>query len=225
MKIVHRVFLLLLLLGAAAIAIADNPSPAITVSGSSVEVSGLTPGAEVVIFGIIRTDRAFVAHVGSVGEILVDSDRDGRVTLARSEPIPHASVFVAVDVRNGNAVSANGAGTDVRAIDPLPPGALKRGRSGKVDALAFDRFGLALLYVHAGRAWTWSVRDGGADDDDGELRADGKVRSSAAKARAVHEDRSGFSEFGPGGTLVLIDPATLEVGIVRVDAGRMAGAQ
>lgn len=197
-----------------------NAAPLLSIEDRTIRVSGVAPGATVVVFGVTQETQGYMLRTEQVAELLDDADKDGVVVLQRPASIPFHSVWTAVDLPSGHTASATGNGTDVRTASP-GRGALHRGRSGKVDAFTFRAHRLELLYVHSGRVWTWSEVDG---TDDGEA-ADGQVIAFGGRGKSLGKSESPPAEFAPGGTLVAIDPSTLEVTLRRLDASTLDGVR
>jgi hypothetical protein len=189
--------------------------------GEAVEVSGLTPGGEVVWWTVAHEPQEYHRRVVRRGGIDQDADGDGRVVLPASGPVAIKSVWIAVDVGSGAYAVAAPEGFLPEALEFGPGEGLSGSASGQVDRLVAAREELVILTVRPGGegagVWAQSVLDGG--EGDGDQREDGALAAVLSEAVAVGEGPSAPEALLPGDVIAVIDPRSLEVFITRLTGG------
>jgi hypothetical protein len=197
----------------------------ISFGANSVTASGITPGKSAVFFasGLVPDDEQ--QRVIHYQQIVADDDRDGRVTVTLSEPVPAVTVWAVVDLTDARYAFGSPNGSYGRIVSPIPHGAFRR----SAQSSAVDLFGLAhpvldILYVHPGvGAWTWIAVDGRGLDPG---PADGITRVAVGDARAVGDAHDKPpNEFVPGGLLVAIDWYHMSVVAARLDSALLGAGQ
>jgi hypothetical protein len=185
--------------------------PTISIEPQAIVASGLTPGGQVVWFGVARQIAERTATLVRRERIATDDDKDGSVRLELGQPVPFQSIWVTVDLATGAAAVAVPEGYPLRQVD-LPGRDLHAG-GGKPDWVEDDRGYVEILLVRPGEgAWVATVGDGGAEDDDGAY--DGRLVASLAHLHGVGASPAGGPQrFSPRDLVVVIDPNRMEVGL------------
>jgi hypothetical protein len=189
-------------------------SPAIAFSPQRVTASGLTPGGQVVWFGVAREISQRVATIVRRTEI-AEADKDGAAVLELEKAVPFQSIWVAVDLATGLVTVAGPEGFPLRQ-PALPVDAVGRGGGGQPDWVEDVRGYVEVLVVRPGEgAWAATVGDGGENDDDGAY--DGRLRASLAGMRGVGEKPAEPPQrFNLRDVVVVIDPNRMEVSVHKV---------
>lgn len=187
----------------------------VEVSAKEIVASGVSPGADVYLFGGLQVGHGFYSTLMTVDLTASDDDRDGVVRFAYPKRVPLRSVWIAVDQRNGDVGAGVPSGYTLRMAS-VPPGAWKRKSGAAIDALAIEHKALEYLLVHPGQGvWRWQADQGSKRDEDG---VDDNVVtiSPASMRRAGKGSHAAPATFASGGVLVAIDPFSLEVLTSRV---------
>lgn len=205
-----------------AVAAAPQNAPTLTFGTNAVTAAGITPGKSAVFFASGLMADGAQQRVVRWAQVISDDDRDGVVSLTLDGNVPTVTVWVVVDLTNGQFGVGSPAGFSPK-VARLPSGAFRRSAgSSAVDLFGFDHPVLDLLYVHPGLgAWTWNAVDGRAFDRD---NANGVTLISVADARPLGDTRGKPAELTPGGVLVAVDWYYMEVLAVRLDAAVLKGA-
>lgn len=204
--------------------------PQLAFHQGTVELTGFTPGGEVVLLHLARRSGPTVVLTHGA-EVLVDEDEDGAASFeltptgsggsSDSAPgVPVKSLWVAVDRTTGETVWAFPRG-DLFAPPTLdlPEQALSRGPQGLLHRI--ERTGArlqAFLVRPAEGVWSLSLGDGGVHDQDGE--GDGVISFLVDAMEPVGAAAGGPQELADGDVLVLVDPRTLAHSVVRIEQGR-----
>jgi len=164
-------------------------APALGFGAQGVTGSGFSPGGQVVWFGSARMVAEdyylTLAHFQSV--TLADAGGAARYDLGN--PLPPASVWVAVDLTTGAYALATPTGAPPRLAD-LPT--LRVGSGATSDLVGDRRQLVAALLVRPGLgAWELTVGDGGPADEDG--AGDGHLQFSLARMRPLVLDTANAS--------------------------------
>lgn len=175
----------------------------------TVTASGLSPGSDVVVFGVIKIPLLSYSRLQRF-QTIVTAGKDGAAAAETDFDIPITSVWVIADVRTGQVTIAT---PRPRGVATVPIGrSLIHGNAGH---FSFDRSFLDLIYVHAGEgAWIWHAVDGGGGDEDG---PNGITTIDIAKSTHLAGQTSP-KVFSPGGTLVAVDFEDLVVMTTDVKA-------
>lgn len=209
MSLRHGALYAVWLLGLAPAAAAVEP--VLSFSAEAVTASGLTPGGQVVWFGVAREIAERSATLVRRDEVAIDDDRDGEVRLELGRPVPLQSIWVAVDLATGAAAVAAPEGYPLRRLDL--PGRSIGHAAGKPDWIEDDRGFVEVLLVRPGQgAWGATVGDGGEADDDGSY--DGRLMASLDRMRGVGASPPAApASFSPRDVVVVIDPNRMEIGL------------
>lgn len=199
---------LLLLLSLASVALGQAPSLAVTVSGSTVTVSNVTPHGSVVFFGVARFVSSHKVDVRNYDATRTDDDGDGVVTYDIQETIPWKSIFVAVDFATGRYAFGTPPGfpqlTLNLSTNPLVA------TNGQIDHVVVESHLCELRVVRPGvGTWSQVVADTNKYDEDqlansiGDLNVGTTVgvgSGAPAPPSALHT----------GDIVILIDPQVME---------------
>lgn len=212
MRFSPRVAVIALLVASPALA-----GPTLTVEATSVVASGVTPSAQVAWFSIAWDRYQGMNRVTRRDRIDTD-DGGGQVVYSVETGVPQNSIWVVVDLSNGEYAAAVPEGAALR-LDTIPAGWFVRGVPGAADGLQADRGFLELLVARPGvGAWADSVGRGGASD----LGADasGAVRASVAAMRSVGKTGPAPTKIVPGDVVVVIDPNAMDCFATRFSAAQ-----
>ncbi|HYI34752.1 MAG TPA: hypothetical protein VEX88_14925 [Glaciibacter sp.] len=91
-------------------------SPAIAFEQNAVVITGVTPNARVVVFGVSRRAVAYVWRTSNVS-VTVESDAEGMARLELERPVWVNSIYAAVDFTTGRYTIASPQGTPRRVTD------------------------------------------------------------------------------------------------------------
>lgn len=91
-------------------------SPVIAFEQSAVVITGVTPNAQVVVFGVSRQPVAYVWRTSNVS-VTVESDAEGTARLELERPVWVNSIYAAVDFTTGRYAIASPQGTPRRVTD------------------------------------------------------------------------------------------------------------
>lgn len=180
---------------------------------SGIVVTGLTPGARVAWFGVTIESLGYEVRSDRVAEITT-ADASGTATYRATAAVPVRSVWVAVDLATGGYVTGMPAGSPgtIRELDQRSFTAPGRLRQYLLPGRTFHE--LLLARPEKG-AWTFSVGDGGASDEDG--RIDGNIESSTIRFKPIDAgDGPSPERFQPTDTVVAIEAFKLEMVVARV---------
>jgi hypothetical protein len=195
--------------------------PQIAFASTVVTVSGVTPGASVLVFGYGLEARTYESFPLRWSATVEDEDRDGIVTFDAQHAIPLRSVWVAADMTNADFAVATPPGFSVMRSD-LSSSSLRR--NGKdVSAVDFERTPITMIYVLPGRRGAWITReeDGSPTDVDG--RANGHTVADVRRGKPLR-GTDAVSSFEPGGTLIVFDELHFEIRAMRLTPSLLGGA-
>lgn len=211
-----------LALALAAHAASDSAgAPAIAFTGTTVRVSGITPGGTVVIYGVTLVRVDFADHVERFRNAVSDDDHDGIVTWDIGKTVPQDGMWVAVDATNGQFV----VGTPRFGIPvAAPPSQLLRKTAGLVDTFAFDYSSVEAVYIHPGHGvWAVHAYDRGVHDHDSRQGVTAISLADAVSLLPAGETKA--TEFAPGGVLVAFDLPYFRVFTRRLTGADIGGAR
>jgi len=185
----------------------------VTVSETTVTVTGVTPGEDVVLFSCSKRMFNGAIHVEPKGRIISDTDKDGVATL--SESVPLRSVWIAIDQKSG----AVGVGTPPELTPYVRPIADSLFRKDAEDQIAeFEKEipRLILLLVRPGQgAWMIRGRDGDPSDRDNDVN--GRLRLAFEDAKPVVDGKDKAPKHLKAGDVVAcIDPGRLDIFLGQV---------
>lgn len=226
----RRILRLLVMLGAAAVISGPfaahaasfgvktaSAAPQIAFDRESVDINGISQGAEVFVLSVWREgDPWSITRVSRKHWLLQDENGDGLVQLDLRRTVPLQSIWGVVDLTSGRGLLAVPEGYrlwEIPAKDLLldiPKGALR-----------IRRTSLELAVVRPGPKngfWRHEARDGSLDDEDG--RADKIVQVTLESFRSPEDtpDRGRPpTKFEPGDVIFAIDTRTMEVAAVEVE--------
>lgn len=191
-----------------------HAAPKIRFETRTIVAERITPGATTVWFGLAHEPQPYQLRIREHARTIRDEDRDGIVRLELKTDVPPESVWVVADMTTGNFSVAEPEGGKIR-IKPLPASALfRRGSHGK--ARVSQREGYVKFWViRPGLgAWTQTIEDGGAGDDD--RNANGDATAVLEAFVAVPDSPGPPDDFGRGDIVIALDPLTLRLFQMRV---------
>lgn len=190
------------------------PAPDITLTPTSVQVSGMTPGSEVLLQEVAHLPQGDYSIRHQELHVLHDDDRDGSVELTREEGIPWRSIWVAVD-RQGEVAVAVPEGYPLRWLE------LPRAPQTDVEELDIPRGRVEVLVARGqGSVWGARVVDGGDLDEDGPANGTVRVRLERVPERPELPEPAlaALERLRPGDVVVVVDPMAMAVAVERVQA-------
>jgi hypothetical protein len=203
---------LLLAGGALAQTPPGNPKPAllITFEETVVAASGLTPGKQVVWFGVEhRVDADYAGEMTqryAVGTVAADGT--ARLDLGRA-PAPR-SFWTAVELDSGDLLLAAPNGYRIARARRLSH--LGLGQGAKADELLDDRPFLMGLMVRPGiGAWAFTGGDGGPRDEDG--ANDGHLRFALDKFDPLPGSPTAPTKLTGQDLWIVVDPLAMEIAV------------
>jgi hypothetical protein len=203
--------LALALLVAAAVS-AQNPKPVLQIAfeETAVAASGLTPGKQVVWFGVEhRVDADYSGEMSQRYEVgTVAADGTARLDLGRA-PAPR-SFWAAVDLDSGAVLLSAPNGYRLARAQRLSH--LGLGQGGKADELLDDRPFLMGLMVRPGTgAWAFTGGDGGPRDEDG--KNDGHLRFALDKFDPLPGSPAAPAKLQGTDLWIVVDPLAMEIAV------------
>jgi len=199
---------------AAVVVHAAAPPPIVlTVAGSAITASGVTPHGSVYVFGITHEQRRFTPVVTRVEKRLTDDDGDGVARFDFGRSVPLLSVWTAVDLTDGRRASAAPGGEATPLVLRDDPFVANNGQL-KHLVLSIRRGHLLIVRPGVG-VWGQVLNDGNRYDvdaaNDGSMTGDVGL-SVGAPGTTVPAP----SHFDKGDVVVLIEPLTLQVFTAQV---------
>ena len=190
----------------------------VTLETDAVLVSGMTPKGQVVLIGVTREigDDDF-PEVRRHLEVVADEDGDGAVRYPVAEGVPLRSLWAVADLVSGDhdVVSPEKFGS--RRVNWRGRGVQRR-NDGK-DAIEDQRTILELLVVRPQvGAWALRVRDGNETDEDGLI--DGRLQGTLEQMKPLAASPQPPSVFQRDDLVLALDPAAMEITLVKVPEGR-----
>jgi hypothetical protein len=173
-------------------------------------VARVTPGASTAWYSVIHDGTGFGMKVIRRAFILQDEDRDGIVRVELSDDTVRRSVFMVVDLSNGERAIEAPPGIRFR-LRPLPPSAFVSRGSPRSAAVLNGSDALTVFwFVRPGvGAWVATVEDGSVGDGDGIV--DGNVSALLARFVPVGSSPGPPNEFSRDDIVVAIAPLTLDI--------------
>jgi hypothetical protein len=196
------------------------PSPAIKFSGSRIQVTGVTPGGTVLIYGTAMLYENYGEVLHRYRQVVVDDAREGAVSWDIGRGIPPRGVWIAIDTSNGE-IAVGAPGQAVAAARPQAQSL--RARSGTItDTFSFTYPFADVIYVHPGHgAWSFHGIDGAPFDRDPRAGVTAVGLEDAISLLPNGEAKP--AEFAAGGTLVAIDLSNFHVFAMRIGAADLGG--
>jgi hypothetical protein len=178
--------------------------PAVSFGDQMIIASGMTPGGQVVWFGVMRDPADGTLEWSHDEEITADQSGTGTVELDIGKPVALQSIWFAVDLATGQFAVNAPTGYALRQFDLASsaiPAALNR--------LDISRSVLIVVLIRPGvGAWTLRAGDGAAGDSDGV--ADGKVDIDLTQLVPVGGSPGPLKAFSPKDTLLVVDQAQMD---------------
>lgn len=196
---------------------ADEPGLHAEVGQRSVEITGIPPRAEVVVYSYQRRPLGFESLASRRVDVISDDDGDGAITVNSAEDIEPRSIWIVVELTSGRYVISSPAAFTPN-ITTVTPGAFRKSGGTAADRFVDRHPSLDVLYVHPGKGARFAMpEDGGLEDADG--RTDGRTTMALANARAVAGSAAAPVRFDRGGIFIAVDRMTMQI-----VAGRLTGA-
>jgi len=197
-------------------------SPGLAFTEGLVTVSGMTPGGEVLLFGVARHGLVYANRYFVYREALLDGDGDGEVSFEPPEGLPWKSSWVAVDSATGEVVV--GAPEPYRiTVSTLPPGALAGSAPDLLEELAVDEEWLEVLVVRPGvGGWGGRAFEGGVGDQDG--AANGRAVVHLPDLPGVTPNGAPFTRLHPKDVLAVMLPEKGEILLFTLTPKPQSGA-
>ena len=204
--------LIVLALGCAVMAGAAEPT--IRFEAERVVID-ITPGAEAVYYSVAKERHGQITHRVTRTALLADDDHDGEVEIAMPDGVPLIGVWVAVDLRTGQAVASSPFMESARSSEIIRGPLLGENEPGVVEleSALQNPVNLFVARPNVG-GWQGYVGDGAEHDTDG--ATDGVI---VADLGAMHPLEPEMGELGTLGTrdiVVAVDSDTMAVSIERV---------
>jgi hypothetical protein len=200
----------------------SSPKPAVAgalelaLGEQDLTVTGLTPGASVVIFEVARVPVEFAGRITSSRTLYEDSDGDGVVSESLEEAVPWRSIWAAVDAATGDVALATPQDYPLRVLDANRHdlGAMLDGGKGGGLILGPGEYYELLVVRPGGGSWGATVYDGNPDDLDGEMTMAVAAAPDAFQSLTAEEEAP--KELQEGDRIVGIDPNEMTVYTVVV---------
>ena len=189
----------------------------IAVEELSVTAKGLTPGGEVVWFGLTRVWMTGADKSRVVAQTAT-ADAAGEARYDATEGVPRVSVWAVVDLQTGGNALAVPEGMKARELR-LPPGAFRRAVSGEFESLGERRESLHTLLVRP-RVGAWVSFAGDGTDSDGDRARDQVVTVAFKAMNPLGTSGTAPSGLRQGDILVILDPRSMEIASVEFDPGK-----
>lgn len=185
-----------------------------TVSIDSLQVSGATPGSDIVVVGIARINQPYTVRFTEHNVVVNDADRDGAATVPLL-PSTLVGVWVVVDAASGAYATVQSA--DVHGtVRVITQESIRDGVDGPLSALVMGRPLINALLVRPGvGAWRVTAGDGAQFDSDLARNA-----SVTLKMRDLRRLRQEYADapvnLRRNDTVAVIDGRTLDIYVGRV---------
>lgn len=213
MKFVGRFAVAATLLCAPAFAQQEGTGLSIAVSDLEVTVSGASAGGSVLVFGVVKRTGDYVQVVERHGEILVDSDADGFVTLDVAEGVPEHGVWFAFD-----EISKTWVVWPADSFSGAPAGGSGGGEGSEGEEeteVVWTTYVEAMILRPDSGAWIGAIGDGGPADLDGLANGAIEVDPASLSALAGSQVPDAPAVPSPSDLVVTVDPDGL---VIRVES-------
>lgn len=188
--------------------------PEVTFEAGAVEVDGLTPEGEVVLFGVARRTLGYHQRLVRIEEASV-ADATGYARFEIEDGVPLHAVWVAVDLATGGMAAGPTPGFP-RGVRPFPTAGL-HGGGGLPDRLGGALEAAQILYVRPGEgAWGTALRDGSVLDLDGLHNGSFEVALADFAPVNTVSPSAAPDEVAAGDLVVVVDSVNLVLFILRV---------
>ena len=208
--------LLLLLFSAAvpATVLAQANGPSLTFAFSSIEVSGVPPSHDVLVFSIAREQRPYWVNVAQRQRILSGPLTNGARTWDLGQRIPPKSIWCAVDLATADYAVAEPPGFHAAPISPSPLFSRSSAASA-IESVEHDRVDAIIILAHPGSgAWTARNADGGTTDTEKQNgRTALRFESMQPVAKTIPPPPHTLA---PNDTVIIIDPMYMQTWSGRV---------
>lgn len=198
-------------------------SPSITINGQTVTAYDITPGGQVVFFGVALEPTGYESMLVRWSQTVTDTGDTGTVQFDAGRDISCKSVWVVVDIATGAYAVAAPPDCPLR-FTALPALPFKRGAGGSVNNVIPDARNVEMLYVEPGTgAWTSTAMDGYESDADG--AADGSATVALSSATPLQTGATAPTAFASGNVLIVVDSINLDVVAVVLDDQMLSGVR
>ncbi len=182
-----------------------------------VVAEGVSPGAEVVFFGVVHGSRRWERTVRRIDRLVPDLDNDGVVELVMPDGVSRQSVWVAVDTASSEVTTATPAGVS-RAPLAISDAAFEREDAGAAGMVLPRCNSAEVLLVEPGLgAWGLATGDGTRSDADGEL--DGLIHLGFQQMQPLFDSGAAAGHVSNGSVIVVIEALSLDVAVGQVGSG------
>jgi hypothetical protein len=202
--------------------VAAADSPVVRITPTEVTASGVTPGTEVVFFGVGVEPKGYHVEVHRWSGVVTDTTHSGTATFTLEKPVTWNVIWIVADLRNGHYTVASTPGFPTMTPD-RPQFRLKRDIVGLANQIGYSRPFVDGLYLEAGGAWILRGADG--IDSNGQGKGEGETTIDLLKATPLMAGAAPPRSLSPGGTLLIIDVSRLDVLTVKIDESLLAGAR
>jgi len=229
MKTVRRILIVVVILvsafGVAAQALpapqaADPPGgqpavhPDLQFQDGAIEVNGLTPEGEVVLFGVARRLLGYHQRIERVEQTNI-ADATGYARFEIEDGLPELAVWAAIDLTTGEIAAGPSPGFP-RGVRTFPTAGL-RGGGGLPDRLGQSLEDAQILYVRPGEgAWGTALLDGGLYDLDGPGNGSFEVALRDFIPVNTLSPSGPPEEIAAGDRIVVVDSTNLTLFTLRV---------
>jgi len=172
-------------------------------------VATVTPGAKTAWFAVVHEWKGYGLRLVERAVLLDDDDRDGVVRLTLQKRVARDSVWMVVDLGNGDSAIEAPPGMKLQRR-PLPAAALNSRASGRAAHVVHkEAFSIVWVVRPGVGAWTSIVDDGNAGDGDGTF--DGSVEAALERMTPVGDSPAPPDDFRRDDVVAAIAPMTLEI--------------
>lgn len=173
---------------------------------TTVDVRGIHPGAELLVYTLARIPEHGMTIVSDETYRLKDDDGDGQVVLDLGEDVPWRSLWIAFDLSTGD-FAIDQASIGVREVDFAELGEQSGARL---------EYRLGLLYAFMARvgAGGWRLRAGDGGPGDFDDAHDGKITLHPGRMNALAASPPPPAALAAQDLVVIIDPRRMKYAVV-----------
>lgn len=187
----------------------------VSISGSEVTASGLTPGAGAIFFSVAHEPHLAYFEIRKVAQYVADEDGDGIVAFTAAAVVPWNAVWLVVDAKNGALAAGTRDGVTDRSTSQRRTVA-KKDAAGEWVQLSHERSWLELLVVRPGdAAWTLTAMRGGAADV--ERKGGAAFDTPVELFRGLTPQAQELKRLKKDDVVVAIDPQRVEYFVFEVE--------